>query len=247
VTRPADSRVPRSLLLDVEGTTTSIRFVHEVLFPFARAGVGAYLAGGGGEAAAERIEELRSEWAAERLHESEDAPPGWDTTRPAVSATTYAVWLMDRDRKSTALKALQGDIWRTGYESGELRGEVFDDVAPAFRRWKASGKAIRIFSSGSVQAQALLFRYSSSGDLTGYLDGYFDTTTGPKTEPRSYRRILAVAGVAPEETLFLSDSMRELDAARIAGLRVALSVRPGNAPVSPGPEEWLVGSFDLIT
>lgn len=246
VTRPADSRIPRSLLLDVEGTTTPIRFVHEMLFPFARARLGDFLtrAGGGGAVTA-HIRQLRSEWAGEAP--GGDGPPRWDPSGPAGSATAYALWLMDRDRKSTTLKALQGEIWRAGYENGELKGEVFDDVEPAFRRWKASGKTIRIFSSGSVLAQALLFRYSTSGDLTGYLDGYFDTTTGPKTGAGSYRRIAAASGARGEDMLFVSDSMRELEAARIAGLKVALSLRPGNAAVSPVPDARVIRSFDELS
>lgn len=244
--QPADSRAPDSLLLDVEGTTTPVRFVHEILFPFARARLGEFLTReGGGPAVAAHIAQLRSEWAGEPS--DGDAPPGWDESRPAGSAAAYAAWLMDRDRKSTALKALQGEIWRAGYENGRLRGEVFDDVEPAFRRWKGSGKSIRIFSSGSVLAQALLFRYSTSGDLTGYLDGYFDTTTGAKTEAGSYLRIAAASGVRGEDMLFVSDSKAELEAARIAGLRVALSLRPGNAAVSSRPDEWVLPSFDDIS
>lgn len=241
--RPGDPGIPPSLLLDVEGTTTPLSFVHEILFPFARARLSDTLDRREGAEMSRHIDHLRTEWSGER---PDDAPPGWDPGQPAASATRYASWLMDRDRKSTALKALQGEIWRTGYENGELQGEVFDDVEPAFRRWKASGKSIRIFSSGSVLAQALLFRYSRAGDLTDYLDGYFDTTTGPKTDAASYRRIVAAAEQSAQDVLFVSDSPRELEAARTAGLKVALSIRPGNAPVSPSPGDWVVRSFDEL-
>jgi enolase-phosphatase E1 len=230
-------RVPRGLLLDVEGTTTPIRFVYETLFPFARARLAAYLAEGAGDSEVRaRIEQLHGEWGREAPDPG--GPPHWLDESPVRSAAVYALWLMDRDRKSTALKALQGDVWRSGYESGELRGEVFADVGPSFRRWHESGCSIRIFSSGSVPAQKLLFRYSTSGDLTPYLDGYYDTTTGPKSDAQSYRRISAAAGIPPGEMLFLSDSVPELEAARMAGLGVALSVRPGNTPPASPPEVW---------
>ena len=136
--------------------------------------------------------------------------------------------LMDQDSKSTALKDVQGHIWEEGYATGELVGEVFEDVAPALRRWRARGLDVGIFSSGSVLAQKLLFRHSSAGDLTPLLRWHFDTTVGPKTDPESYRRIASSIGVPPSGVLFISDVVPELDAARTAGVDTALCVRPGN-------------------
>jgi enolase-phosphatase E1 len=138
---------------------------------------------------------------------------------------------MDRDRKSTGLKSLQGKIWEEGYSSGDLEGEVYSDVLPALEHWRTQGIDIAIFSSGSVQAQRSLFRNSAAGDLTRFIRAYFDTTTGPKTEPESYARIAVALERSPSEVLFVSDVRAELDAARAAGMQTALCVRtPGSAP-----------------
>jgi enolase-phosphatase E1 len=204
----------RGILLDIEGTTTPIRFVYDVLFPFARRRVAAYVVNAD-------ISDLRREY--EEDNRSGDNPPDWST-----DPVPYIHWLMDQDRKSTALKRIQGEIWREGYRSGELHGEVFDDVAPALERWQDKGIDVRIFSSGSILAQRLLFSTTSAGDLTKFLSGYFDTTTGPKNDPASYRQIADAFGISPPDILFLSDVTRELDAARTAGMQTFLCVRPGN-------------------
>jgi 2,3-diketo-5-methylthio-1-phosphopentane phosphatase len=155
----------------------------------------------------------------------------------------YVFWLMDHDRKSTALKSLQGKIWKRGFESGELKGTLFDDVPEALRRWSA-GARVAIYSSGSVEAQKLLFRYSNFGDLTPLIAGYFDTRTGPKMESASYAAIAAAMKVAPAELLFFSDAVRELDAAREAGCGTRLVVREGNAPVEGGHGHAMITSLD---
>jgi enolase-phosphatase E1 len=152
---------------------------------------------------------------------------------------------MDRDRKSTSLKTLQGRIWQQGYARGELVGEVFSDVPLAFQRWNAIGLQIGIFSSGSELAQKLLFRHSSAGDLTTYLHWHFDTTIGPKANPESYRRIAATMAIPLPAIVFVSDSIAELDAAHAAGMRTVLSLRPGNAPVSDHGHR-VVRSFDHL-
>jgi enolase-phosphatase E1 len=154
----------------------------------------------------------------------------------------YIYWLMDRDRKSTALKSLQGKIWKAGFESGELKGTLFDDVPEAFKRWSANAK-VAIYSSGSVEAQQLLFRHSIFGDLTPYITRYFDTRTGVKTASASYKAIAAAMNVRPDEALFLSDMVRELDAAREAGCRTGLVVRPGNQPLEDAHGHGVVESF----
>jgi len=181
-----------------------------VLFPYARARVHEYLEQGD-------IALLRAEYAAEPR--APDLPP-WDPE-------AYVYWLMDRDRKSTALKALQGRIWGAGYKTGELKGkgEVYPDVRPALERWHAAGKTIAIFSSGSIQAQRNLFANTTAGDLSPFLSEYFDTTTGPKRTAQSYRQIAAMLRQEPRDILFVSDVTAELDAARDAGLRTALCVR----------------------
>jgi enolase-phosphatase E1 len=218
----------RAILLDIEGTTTPIEFVHQVLFPYARARVHDFLARHANDPGVRAdIALLRAEHAAEAAQA--DNPPPWDPEN-------YVYWLMDRDRKSTGLKSLQGRIWEAGYRDGELKGkgEVYPDVAPAFERWRSAGKAIAIFSSGSVQAQRNLFANTTAGDLSSFLSGYFDTTTGPKREAASYRKIAAALHREPGEILFVSDVAAELDAARAAGMRTALCVRgPGSPDDSP--------------
>ena len=209
----------KGILLDIEGTTTPIRFVYDVLFPFARGHVREHL-----DAEAERA--LKNEHAADVAGGL--TPPPW-----ASGALAYVHWLMDQDRKSTALKNLQGTIWKEGYECGDLHGEVFPDVPLALQRWKDAGFDVRIYSSGSILAQQLLFSTTPDGDLTRFLNGYFDTTTGPKSESSSYRTIAKAFDLAPAEILFISDVVRELDAATAAGLQVRLCIRPGNAPQPP--------------
>ena len=207
----------RVVLLDIEGTTTPIEFVHHVLFPYARARVGDFLRShASDEDVRADIELLRREYASERPADL----PTWD-------AEAFVYWLMDRDRKSTGLKSLQGKIWEAGYRAGELKGkgEVYADLRPALTRWRDAGKRIAIFSSGSVQAQRNLFANTTAGDLSAFLSGYFDTMTGPKRERHSYQRIAAELQCPPEEVLFVSDVAAELDAARAAGMRTALCVR----------------------
>ena len=229
------------MLLDVEGTTTPIDFVHTTLFGYARARVNAFLQQHWDEPEVRAdITGLRAEHAGES---SDPAPPAWRDDPTAV--TSYVHWLMDRDRKSTGLKSLQGKIWEEGYRSGRLRGEVYPDVPPALKRWRSAEVAVAIFSSGSIQAQRSLFRNSTAGDLTHFIQGHFDTTTGPKGAPESYARIATALGRSPSDVLFVSDVAAELDAARKAGMRTALSVR---GPDSPGVSAAhpVVRSFDQL-
>ena len=222
----------RAVLLDIEGTTTPIAFVTDVLFPYARRHVRRYLEQHLASPDHESVwARLRAEHEADRL--SDSRVPDWSSSlrsSPVEAIAAYVAWLMDRDRKSTGLKELQGRIWEEGYARGELVGEVFPDVPVALSRWHADRRRACIFSSGSTHAQRLLFRHSSAGDLTPYLTAYFDTTTGPKAEPASYTRIAASLNIAPDDIVFVSDVPRELDAARAAGMRTRLALRPGNPP-----------------
>ena len=152
---------------------------------------------------------------------------------------------MDRDSKSTELKALQGRIWEDGYRTGELTGTVFDDVPRAFARWQSAGTPIAIFSSGSVLAQQWLFRRSSAGDLTPFIARYFDTEVGPKRDPPSYARIATSVALPPSSITFVSDVVAELDAARAAGMPTIMSLRRGNHP-QPPHDHRVVKSFDEI-
>jgi len=152
---------------------------------------------------------------------------------------------MDRDSKSTELKALQGRIWEEGYASGELTGAIFDDVPRAFARWQAAGTRIAIYSSGSVLAQQWLFRRSSAGDLTPFISRYFDTGVGPKRDPSSYARIAQQVAWPPHEITFVSDVVAELDAAAAAGMQAVMSLRPGNAAPPPHQHRTIVTFDDL--
>jgi enolase-phosphatase E1 len=182
---------------------------------------------------------------AEHAAESQHSPlPPW--REDATGIVAYLHWLMDRDRKSTGLKSLQGKIWEEGYRTGDLRGEVYPDVPPAFERWRRKGIDIAIFSSGSVQAQRSLFTSTATGDLTRFICAHFDTTTGPKAAPDSYARIAAALERPPSEVLFVSDVVAELDAARTAGMRTALCVRtPGSAPSTAAHP--VIHAFDQLT
>jgi enolase-phosphatase E1 len=221
---------PKVVLLDIEGTTTPIDFVTQVLFPFARERMGSLLAVQWSDPAIrEDVAQLRGE-ASGVLDD-----PG--------SVARHALSLMDQDRKSTGLKALQGRIWEAGYAQGLLRGVVYDDVPRAFERWKRRGVRIAIFSSGSVLAQKLLFGHSTAGDLGREISDYFDTTTGPKREAESYRRIASALAVPPADVLFYSDVVAELEAARAAGMQTALSVRDGKVLVDAGGHR-VIRDFD---
>ena len=224
------------ILLDIEGTTTPIEFVHNTLFPHARARVQEFLDRHGADPEVEAdIALLRAE------HAAETAPP------PMASVAAYVRWLMDHDRKSTGLKSLQGKIWEEGYRAGELRGEVFPDVPPALDRWRRQGIDIAIFSSGSVQAQRNLFAHATAGDLTHFIRAYFDTTTGPKTAVQSYARIAAALDRSPSEILFLSDVGAELDAARAAGMRTAWCVRSPDVAPPPSSGHPVIRTFDDVS
>lgn len=226
-----------TFLLDIEGTTTPIDFVHRTLFPYARAHAGSYLRTRlGSPELREEADRFRREHTAER--EAGESPPAWrggSDEEKLASTLAYVTWLMDRDRKSTALKSLQGRIWEAGYREGTLRGQVYPEVPGALRRWREQGKTVAIFSSGSVLAQRLLFTHTGSGDLGGLIDAYFDTTTGPKKEAASYMAIAHILGREPDAVLFVSDVAVELDAAREAGMRTALCVRGGEAPPTDHP------------
>jgi enolase-phosphatase E1 len=220
------------VLLDIEGTTTPVDFVYQTLFPYARKRLADYLSQNFSEddmqpILAQLFDEHSRDVAANL------APPPLASQSPEThmeTAAAYLHWLMDRDRKSTPLKSLQGRVWQQGYETGELLSEVFADVPEAFLKWKSWKKELAIFSSGSVLAQKLLFAHTVAGDLTKYLSAYFDTNIGAKREAESYRRIAEALQHPPQEVIFFSDVVAELDAAESAGMQTVLCLRPGNAP-----------------
>jgi len=240
----------RGVLLDIEGTTTPIAFVHEVLFSYARSQVRSFLTEHFGSAELlGDLQQLREEHATDVKQNLQ--PPAlvdMDGTRDAEidSLGEYVGWLIDRDRKSTGLKSLQGKIWKQGYINGTLKAELFADVAPALERWRRSGLKISIFSSGSSLAQKLLFSHTEAGDLTGFINNYFDTTVGSKTDVASYHRIASALNLPARDVLFISDVAPELDAAGAAGMRTLLCVRPGNQPQPFAERYQIIRDFNEI-
>ncbi len=229
----------RGILLDVEGTTSSISFVYDVLFAFARKHVGEFLVRNQSDPAVQAA-------AAALAGETGTTDAAISDPAGATRIALAAIDLMNRDVKSTPLKALQGMIWRNGFESGELVSHVFDDVPNAIAQWADSGLDVRIYSSGSIDAQKLFFGHTSAGDLTSHLRGHYDTTTGPKRAADSYRAIAADMEMEPCEILFISDVGEELDAARQAGMATALAIRPGNRPPGGLLEHESLESFAEI-
>lgn len=222
----------RAILTDIEGTTSSISFVKDVLFPFARRRLPAFV-----ETHADRPEVQH--W----LHEAAKEAGIIYAEREEIVELLQR-WI-DEDRKATPLKALQGMIWEDGYRDGDFRAHIYADVAPKLREWKKQGLDLYIYSSGSVAAQKLFFGHSEAGDLTPLLSGYFDTETGPKREAESYRRIASAVGKPADEILFLSDIAEELDAARAAGMRTTQLARPPAACPAGGVHPC-VGDFNPI-
>lgn len=209
----------KAILTDIEGTTSSIDFVHQTLFPYAKANLRQFVRAHAGNEAVQRdlAEVERIENRDLSLDEAADVLERW----------------IAEDRKATPLKSLQGMVWRVGYERGELKGHVYPDAPEALQAWHAQGLRLYVYSSGSVEAQQLIFGHTAYGDLTPLFSGYFDTRVGGKREATSYRAIVEQAGLAPEQVLFLSDIGEELDAARAAGLHTAQLVRDAKTRSAP--------------
>ncbi len=225
MTMHLDSAI-KVILLDIEGTTTPIDFVYQILFPYAQHHLQSYLATHWDEAQAD-LAQLQTEHAADVQQGLQ--PPVLDSSQ-LDSVVAYLHWLMAQDRKSTPLKSLQGKVWEAGYQSGELKSQVFADVSPALAHWQQQGKRIAIFSSGSVLAQKLLFTYTEHGDLSSFISDWFDTNIGAKREAESYHRIAAALRCEPREVAFISDVTAELAAAQAAEMQTFLALRPGNPP-----------------
>jgi enolase-phosphatase E1 len=226
--------VIKAVLIDIEGTVGDIAFVRDVLFPFARKHLG---------------ETLRRRWsdpAIAAIIAEAAAAAGKPLAAPEVAAAQFLSW-MDEDRKITPLKTLQGLIWRDGYASAELKAHLYPDAVEAFDVWRRKGLQLFIYSSGSIEAQKLYFAHSVAGDLTSLLDGYFDTTSGAKTEAQSYRKIAETIGIAPSDILFLTDAPGEVAAATAAGLPVRRIDRARSAPfVGQDGATIVLGSFATL-
>jgi enolase-phosphatase E1 len=217
----------RAILTDLEGTTTPIAFVHRVLFPYARQALPALI-----ETRAHEPE------VAAALEATRAAAPG------APPLSTLQQW-MAADAKATPLKALQGIAWAQGYATGAIRGELYPDVSPRLAAWRAAGLTLAVYSSGSEQAQRLLFRHAPEGDLEPLFAAFFDTRVGAKTEPASYTSIAARLGMPASAILFLSDRAAELDAAATAGMATCQLLRPEDG-ATPSPAHRQARSFDEI-
>lgn len=220
----------RAIVTDIEGTTSSLSFVKDVLFPYSRAELPDFVRRHSRDA---EVQRLLAEVSAET------------GARDETALIDELVRWIDEDRKVTPLKALQGLIWETGYRRKDFTGHVYPDAIRALRAWRARGLRLYVFSSGSVKAQQLLFGHTAEGDLTPLFDGYFDTAVGAKKEPESYRRIAQRIDIAPAETLFLSDVKEELDAARAAGMQTRWLIRDGEIPTLPA--HAIARSFAEIT
>ncbi|HEX7027658.1 MAG TPA: acireductone synthase [Gammaproteobacteria bacterium] len=220
-----------AIVTDIEGTTSSLSFVKEVLFPYARKSLPAFIEMYFGDRqVSEQIEAVRAIMG-----------------RPDASLEQVVSQLIDwidRDQKVTPLKTLQGLIWEAGYHNGDFHGHVYDDAVEALRRWREAGVSLYVYSSGSVYAQKLLFAHTEHGDLTPLFSGYFDTHVGAKQEKESYTEIALQIGLNPGEILFLSDVPAELDAAALAGFRVVQLARPGEA--GPAGAHHIAESFAQI-
>ncbi|PQO35898.1 acireductone synthase [Bremerella cremea] len=234
------------ILLDIEGTTSSVSFVYDVMFPFVLRELDKYL---------------------ECAWNSPELAPVLDQIAQDAGSETFLAWtsdlsvesarrervaaeirrLMANDIKATGLKQLQGMIWKDGFERGELVAEVYQDVPVALDAWTTAGLRVYIYSSGSIAAQKLFFGHSEVGNLLNYFSGHFDTTTGPKKEVLSYVTIASAIGEASEKILFISDITAELDAAREAGMATRLSIRPGNKPVEEGHGHEPIASFAQVS
>lgn len=219
----------KAILTDIEGTTSAVSFVFDVLFPYAVEHLPAFV-----------LEHAHEPQVAQLLDavREDSAEPEADTIRVIE---ILLQWIAD-DRKATPLKALQGMIWQQGYANGQLKGHVYPDAVEALKRWKQQGYALYVYSSGSIQAQKLIFGCSDAGDLSPLFSGYFDTTSGPKREVGSYQRIAEAIGLPADAIVFLSDVVEELDAAQQAGMQTIGLVREGGELA--GHE--CVASFALI-
>ena len=221
----------KAIVTDIEGTTSSLAFVKEVLFPYARANLADYVRR---NIAQEQVKKIVAATGQEINAELDNEQ----------SISQLIQWI-DEDKKVTPLKSLQGLIWEAGYQQGDFKGHIYPDAVENLKKWKAKGLDLYVYSSGSVQAQKLLFAHTDYGDLTPLFSGYFDTQIGGKKEPQSYSNIAKNIDIPPEQLLFLSDIKDELDAAKVAGYQTAWLVREDALQAIAGHLQ--VSSFDHIT
>lgn len=217
------------ILLDIEGTTSAIDFVHTTMFDYAHNNLNGFL---NSTFESEETIEALEVFARNENHPSLAALwEGTSTKQEKISRiVNLASQRMKEDSKATGLKALQGMVWRKGFNNGELKGHIYEDVPTAFNRWKSAGTTIAIYSSGSILAQKIYFANTTFGNLGTHITHHFDTTSGPKRISSSYENITNNLNTNPANILFLSDVTEELDAAKVAGMATGLLIRPGNKP-----------------
>lgn len=241
--------------MDIEGTTTPITFVKDVLFPYIKEHLEEHLSAHWEEDECKQDVHLLKKQIEEDMRQNRaclvhavDQTVHTDEEKAIREVVDNVLWQMAADRKSTALKQLQGHMWRAAYTSGRIQGQVYEDVIPAIRRWRSHGLKVFIYSSGSVEAQKLLFQHSIEGDVLDLFDGHFDTNIGAKVESKSYKNIAERIGCDSEEITFLTDVTREAKAAEEAGVNVVVVVRPGNLELTEEETEHyhLIHSFGQL-
>lgn len=235
------------MLLDIEGTVSDVRFVHDVMFPYARCGMVDFLETNWHlHSVQQSIEQV----AADAEFGNAEAWLGKNWRNNAGDACVilhqHLEGLMENDSKSTGLKQLQGMVWQKGFESGVLRAKLFSDVVPALQRWRDSGLDIRIFSSGSVLAQKLFFQHTTEGNLLSFFSAHYDTTIGSKKERWSFEHIASDCHLDPADIVFVTDVHSEILAAELAGIQAVASVRPNNLPLPTDFTGLAVTSFDQL-
>ena len=233
----------KAILLDIEGTTSSVSFVYDVMFPQVRRDLSAFLQ--------QHWDDVNVQLACDQIaqdagHASVENWCGPNSMDQRENVEEEVIRLMDGDVKATGLKQLQGLIWRQGFESGEMKAHVYEEVPECLQQWRNAGIDIRIYSSGSVQAQHLFFGHTEVGDLLSTFSGHYDTTIGSKKEAASYQRIAEDWNMPVSDILFISDVVAELDAAKQSGLDTRLCLRPGNAEVDPDHGHETINSFDEV-
>lgn len=226
----------QTFLFDIEGTVVPISFVHEVLFPYSKRKLKEYL--NENPLSEYLFSRLKNEYIQDNMNKIYTNELDFS----AESITKYLSFLISIDRKSSVLKEVQGEIWRVGYESGEVQSNFFQDTVPFFESIKNKGKNIYIYSSGSILAQKLIFGYSTQGNLNPLISGYFDTGVGHKRNPDSYRKILESLAISPNEICFFTDIQEEAEAAFSIGISCFLMEREGNAKIEQ-PKFQLLKSF----
>lgn len=236
-------------MLDIEGTTTSLRFIKETLFPYIKRSLARYLRERWNteEVIATLARLIRQE---ERdIRDGQSPPKIWKLTETSDlnkiidSLVSNVIWQMDSRRHNTALKQLQILVWVYGYENNELKGHVYEDVANNFRKWRSMGIRLFAYSTGMAVAQQLLFSNSTQGNLMNLVENYFDILVGPKTAPSSFRKISWFMNVTPTQLLFITDAPEEGRAAKEAGCQVVMIQRPENRRLPPS----LINEFPVVT